>query len=119
VSNLESADASSALDRLKSDLGQDAPGLLPGLVSEFLQDAAHLVGRIDAYLGDGSPAEARRPAATLRSTALAFGAIGLADACADLEAALDREPDADHDVRAGRIRHEYDRVAEALASLLG
>jgi signal transduction histidine kinase/DNA-binding response OmpR family regulator len=105
----------SALDRLKADLGEEAPGLLPELVAEFLNDAARLVGQVRTGVAAGDGAEARRVAHTLRSTALAFGATGLADACAALEAG----PDAAHDALAERIGQEYDRVAAALAGLLG
>ena len=75
-----------AFAALRATLGDDGPRMLGGLVENFLRDGADLVAAILGGISDGDPKEVERAAHTLKSTGLAFGALGLAEACARLEA---------------------------------
>ena len=74
-----------AVDRLLAMLGDEAPALLPGLVQDFLEDGSQLMDTIRRTFEDGQTEELRRAAHTLKSTALNFGAEGLARHCRQIE----------------------------------
>jgi len=74
-----------AVDRLLTMLGDDAPALFPGLVKDFLEDGARLLETVRRSLEDNRPEELRRAAHTLKSTALNFGAEDLARQCRQIE----------------------------------
>ena len=112
------ASTHTAVDRLLAMLGEDAPALFPELVHDFLEDGARLAETVRRGVEENQTEELRRAAHTLKSTALNFGAEGLARHCRQVEK-LARSGDLDaarepaHDLAA-----EYLAVQAELEQLL-
>jgi CheY-like chemotaxis protein/HPt (histidine-containing phosphotransfer) domain-containing protein len=68
-------------------MGEDDPGFVQEMIDQFLSDAPGLVSAMRAGLDAGDAEAVRRAAHTLKSNASTFGAHGLAERSAALEAA--------------------------------
>jgi HPt (histidine-containing phosphotransfer) domain-containing protein len=74
------------IDELLDSVGGDR-AFLAELVDEFLADAPRQLESLRSAIASGDSETARRAAHTLKSTARTFGALALASACQDAEAA--------------------------------
>ncbi len=107
-----------AVDRLIAMLGEEAPALFPGLVSDFVEDGSRLVGTIRRSLDGDHPDEVRRAAHTLKSMALHFGAGDLAQHSRQIEKLAPNsnlETVRDH---ADALEAEYQAVQNELEQML-
>jgi HPt (histidine-containing phosphotransfer) domain-containing protein len=103
-------------------LGDEAPALFPGLVTDFLEDGARLMETVRRSFADNRPEELRQAAHTLKSTALNFGAEDLARHCrqieklahsGDLNAARQHETALDAEYRA--VQAEFEEMLNGYA----
>ena len=93
------------LDRLLDITGGDVE-FLDELVDTYLEDGLAQVAALQAAVGANAVDDLVRPAHTLKSSSANVGALQLADACRDLEAAA----------RAGTVEDPGARVAAIVAA---
>ncbi|MGH9226997.1 MAG: response regulator [Acidimicrobiales bacterium] len=117
------------IDRLLATLGAGGRDLLPELVGAFFSEAPTLVAAAQRGIAEGALEEAHRAAHTLKSTARAFGADGLAERCQRLETLVGRGSPpgaadapslnvAEAAALAADIAVEYERVRVSLQGVL-
>jgi HPt (histidine-containing phosphotransfer) domain-containing protein len=106
----------SALDQLYDELAD--PALVATVVRTFLRELPARVENIDAACAAADTTRLQLVTHTLRSTSLAVGAVGLADACVALEGAIaDGGGPAAWDT--GRLHDMAARVEAELGAALG
>ncbi|HSI94269.1 MAG TPA: response regulator, partial [Jiangellaceae bacterium] len=103
-----------ALQRLTELTGDQA--FVRSLLGEFRAEAAALVGQVRAAL-DGRPADARRPAHSLKSSAANVGAMALSAAAAEVEAAAADGGTDRLGPLVSALEDELERAAAALENL--
>ncbi|HJZ46353.1 MAG TPA: ATP-binding protein [Roseiflexaceae bacterium] len=89
-------------------------GLLAELIDSFLETAPPLLARLEQGLAQGSPAEVRVAAHTLKSSGKDFGATSLAELCQTLEDRGKADALAGAAELVARVAAEYQRVKAAL-----
>ena len=99
------------------DLVGDDPEILRDVVVAFLEDAPERLGEIARGLAEGDPALVRRAAHTVKSNALTFGALRLADACRRLEETARGEELGDARPLAAEIEREWSVARPQIESL--
>jgi signal transduction histidine kinase/CheY-like chemotaxis protein/HPt (histidine-containing phosphotransfer) domain-containing protein len=95
-------------------MGEDDPGFIREMIDQFLTDAPGLVTAMRDGLDSGDADAVRRAAHTLKSNASTFGAHGLAERSASLEASAKAGDLADAD---GAVATIYDLLARVSIDL--
>jgi signal transduction histidine kinase/DNA-binding response OmpR family regulator len=106
-----------ALKQLEEILGQKASELLPALMEEFFGEAPKLIAAARQALEQGQAADLHRAAHTLKSNSRDFGAIALAEAARELEAACKNGIPADVAPMVERLQEEYTKVLPELEAV--
>ena len=107
---------SEALKRLRDAVGSDEA--VAQLARTFVDDTERIMADLRADIASGRPAEARRLAHSLKSTAATFGASDLSNLCRELETVAEGDSlEGAKDILA-RIQDEFARVRAAIAEKL-
>lgn len=99
------------------DLVGNDPDMLREIVVAFLEDAPERLGEISRGLAEGDSTLVRRAAHTLKSNAMTFGALSLANACRRLEDTARDESLDDARPLAAEIEREWAVARPQLVSL--
>jgi signal transduction histidine kinase/DNA-binding response OmpR family regulator/HAMP domain-containing protein len=94
-----------AIERLRAGLGTQADQVLPRLIARFYQDAERLLEQAWQALEQRRADDLHRAAHSLKSTSATFGAMALAGAARNVEAAA----------REGRLEGTGDQIAQVQA----
>ena len=76
----------SALERLKDILGEDAAMMLPELLEDFFKDSTRILADARSALEQKNAADLRLFAHSLKSNSATYGAVALSAAAKELEA---------------------------------